>query len=336
MKRHRNSRPTITETQLRRIVHEEIVRQHLIQEGLWDDVKDGVKKLSDHVSKKFKAAAAEWGVKINEKIDELSKLPEEVKTVVAAVKEGMKESGESLKLDDNLRIAKELSKINALDLVNQDMSGPVKDKAEEAQKSGKVSEAYFVLVDKNNFTARKQLNEFGIVATVGVGLASLGGLPLLFKGLTKLATALGSEKMIEVFKKAYHVTHAAEEKVVDYVIPDILSYQIYKFLNKKGYHVTKNKKLLTYEQYKADEDKSGARQKTDGLVYKVVLIYFAFQGVVGALKAGASLLGFVEGGASAVKGVELAAGARQVSAIVSGIETAAAGAAAAGTAAATV
>lgn len=328
--------PVITEERLRQIIQEEIVRHHLMQEGMWDDVKDGVKKLSSYVSKKFKSAAAEWGSKISEKLEDLSEMPEEVKLVMDAVKAGMKESGESLKLDDNLKTAKELSKLDVMSIASEDLSGPIKDKAEETQKSGKVSEACLIVLDKSYITERKQLNEFGVGAAVGVGLATLGGLPLLFKGLTKLAKALGSEKLVSVFEKAYHVTHAVEEKVVDYIVPDALSYQIYKFLNRRGYHVTKNKKLLTFEQYRSDADKSGARKKTDGLVYKVVLIYFAFQGLLGVLKAGASLLGFVEGGATAVKGAELAVGASEVAAIVRGAETAAAGVAAAGTAAATV
>ena len=50
-------------------------------------------------------------------------------------------------------------------------------------------------------------------------------------------------------------------------------------------------------------------------------------GLVGVLKAGASLLGFVEGGATAVKGVELAIGAKEVANIV---KAAGAGAVAAG------
>jgi len=58
----------ISEARLRRIVQEEIERKYLIEEGLWDDVKDGVKKLSDYVTQKFKSVAVEWANTINEKI----------------------------------------------------------------------------------------------------------------------------------------------------------------------------------------------------------------------------------------------------------------------------
>ena len=324
LKRHKNLRPRImTEERLRQIVQEEILRQHLINEGLWDDVKDGVKKLSDIVSQKFKSVVGDWTAKINEKIAELSKTPEEVSLVMSAVKEGMQKSGESLVLDDTLKIAKELSQLKALDIASSDLAGPVKEKAAQLQNSKKVTEVFDVLRDKKYTSQKKSLNELGITAVAGVGLAIMGGLPMLFSGLKKLAQMLGATGLVEVFEKARHVTHAFEEKVIDYIVPDLLSYQVYKFLNSRGFHVTKNQDLLSYEDYKLDADKSGARKKTDGLIYKVILIYFAIQGLVGVLKSGLSLLGFVEGGATAVKGAELAKGASEIAKIARGVEAAA-------------
>ena len=317
----------MTEARLRQIVQEEVLRQHLISEGIWDDVKDGVKKLSSIVSQKFKTVASDWVAKINEKIEELSTLPEEVSLVMSAVKTGMKESGESLTLDDTLKMAKELGQLNAVDIASNDLAGPVKEKAAQLQKTGKMTEIYAVLGDKRYTSQKKKLNELGVTAVAGIGLAVMGGLPMLFSGLKKLAQMLGAEGLVGVFEKAYHVTHAFEEKVVDYMIPDRLSYQAYKFLNSRGFHVTQKQELLSYEEYKTDADKSGARKKTDGLIYKVILIYFAVQGLVGVLKSGLSLLGFVEGGATAVKSAELAKGASEVAKIARGVEAAAAAAA---------
>lgn len=326
----------ISEARLRRIIQEEIERKYLIEEGLWDDVKDGVKKLSDYVSQKFKSAAAEWASTINEKIEALSQKSEDLDVVMSAIKQGMSESGESLPLNDTLKMAKSLDKNTALDAVESDLEGPVKDAAKEMQTGKGLGEAYSILYNSEYIHQQSILKEMGPGTLFGFGLAIVGGLPLLFKGLIKLATYLKAPKAVELFKKGEHISHAIEEKVVDYLVPDALSYQIYKFLNSKGYHVTKNRKLLSFEQYKTNADESDARKKTDGLVYKALLIYFALNGLIGVLKAGASLLGFVEGGATAVKGVELARGAEEIAKIVRAAEIGVSAAGAAGAAAATV
>lgn len=307
----------ITEARLREIIQEELTRQYLIEEGLWDDVKSGVKKLSAKVSAKFKSLADDWASTIKEKIDELSNPSKETMAVIDAVKAAKKETGESIPMDDALMAAKELGQLNAISTVESDLAGPVHDEAES------LSEAYIVLNNKNYIQQRKQLNEFGLVAAAGIGLALVGGLPLMFKGLKKLALSLNAQKTAELFEKAYVVTHALEQKTIDYVVPDLLSYQVYKLLNEKGFHVTGEETLLSYEDYKSDADKKGARKKTDDLVYKAILIAFAINGLVGVLKAGASMLGFVEGAATAVKGVEVGQGAATVARIVTGAEAAA-------------
>lgn len=307
----------ITEARLREIIQEELTRRYLIEEGLWDDVKSGVKKLSAKVSAKFKSLAADWATTIKEKIDELGNLPDETKNVVDAVKAASKETGESIPMDATLAVAKELGNVNALSTAEADLAGPVHDEA------ASLSESYIVLNNQNYIWQSKQLNEFGVITAAGIGLALVGGLPLLFKGLKKLALSLNAEKTAELFEKAYTVTHALEQKTIDYVVPDRLSYQVYKLLNEKGFHVTGEEALVSYEDYKSDADKKGARKKTDDLIYKAILIAFAINGLIGILKAGASMLGFVEGAATAVKGVEVGQGAATVARIVTGAEAAA-------------
>lgn len=310
----------ITEARLRQIIQEEIERKYLIEEGLWDDVKDGVRKLSDYVTEKFKSVTIEWASTINEKIKALTEKPEGLDLVMSAIKQGMKESGESLTLDDTLKKAKNIEKEAPLSIIQSDLEGPVHDAAKQLQKGKAVGEVYSILAKNEYVRQQKALNETGPTAIFGFGLAIVGGLPLLFKGLHKLAKYLKAEKAADLFERAEHITHALEENVVDYTIPDRLSYQIYKFLNKKGFHVVGEEELLSYEDYKADVGGAGARKKTEGLVYKALLIYFAINGLVSVLKAGASLLGFVEGGATAVKGVELARGAEEVAKIIRAAE----------------
>jgi hypothetical protein len=308
----------VSEKRIRSIVQEEIVRRKLIEEGIWDDVKDGVKKLSQKVTQKLQSSAGDWAKSIKEKLGTLGEMPEDVKTIVSALKAGMAETNESISLDDTLKIAKEIGKEDALAIAAEDLEGPVKDAAASLQKGENVAEVYSALCNEDYISSRSSpINEMGVVTVAGFGLALVGGLPMLFKGLAYLAKLLKAPRLEKLFKKAHHVAHHIEEKVVDWIVPDRLSYAVYKFLNKKGFHVTKNNKLLSYDDFKSNADKSGARKKTDGLIYKALLIFFALNGLGGILKAGASLLGFIEGAATAVKGVELATGAGEVAAIVS-------------------
>jgi hypothetical protein len=307
----------ISEAQIRRIVYEELVRQHLLEEGIWDDVKDGVKKLSAKVTAKFKSMAEEWASVIKEKLDALTSTPDNVKVMIAALKAGMAETGESIELNDELKLAKNFGKADALAAATEDFKGGVHDAAEKLQSGSNVAEVYAVLSNKSYIRSPKKLNEMGVMTVAGLGLAVVGGLPMLFKGLAALAKYMHAEKLSSIFKKAEHVFHHIEEKVVDWVIPDKLAYAIYKWLGKKGFHVNKQKSDLTFEDFKSDADGSHAKKLTEELLYKSLLVFFALNGISGILHAGASLLGFIEGTATAVKGIELAKGAQAVAGIVS-------------------
>ena len=224
----------------------------------------------------------------------------------------MKSSGESIPLDDTLRAAKELSAIKPLQAVEADLQGPVHANAKQ------LSEMYSVLSDERYVKKSFVINEEALtfIGLMGIGFGIVGGLPMLFKGLTKLANYLGAAKAAEIFGKAEHVTHSFEKLVIDWTIPDRFSYLVYSYLAKKGFYVTGKKNLLSYEEYSEKNEPTEARKKTDELVYKAMLIFFAFNGLAGAVKAGASLLGFIEGTATTVKGIELAKGASDVYKIV--------------------
>jgi hypothetical protein len=298
----------ITEARIREIIQEEIAIQQLLEEGFLDSAKDAIKKLSVAVTNRFKEAADKWANVISEKINMMQTIPPEILTIVNALEEGKKSTGESIELDETLKLAQSLSKENPLASAEEELSGPIYAKAKE------LKEMYVVLSDNSYVKQRKNLHEAGIITGAGIGLAIIGGLPLLFKGLTKLAVYLKAEKLASIFEKAEHVTHAFEQKFIKFVIPSKLSYFVYKFLAEKGFHTAGEKEVLSYERYKS----SKSEQKTAELIYKALLIYFAFQGLAGALKAGASLLGFVEGTATTVKGIELAKGFADVRKIVSG------------------
>lgn len=235
------------------------------------------------------------------------------------LKASMKETGESFKMDKGLLAAKQLGELGssgALAAVQSDLEGPVHDKAKQASTTAEgkyVSSLYEVLVENAPVAKKKRLNEdFGVTSAVGISLAVMGGLPLLFKGLHKLALKLGAPKSAELFEKAEHVTHHFEQKVVDFAMPFKLAYSVYLGLWKLGIKLTSGDEPLNELEIKAEDEGKKAIAQCKGLVYKTLLIYFAFQGLAGALKAGASMLGFVEGTATTIKGIELARGAEEI------------------------
>ena len=318
-------RLVITESKLRQIIYEELVDWYIVNEGLWDDVKSGTKKLSSYVTKQFKSIASKWAATIADRIAKMSTMPDDVKKMFEALKLAMKKSGESFKLDDTLRDAKKLGELGEqgiLALVQKDFEGPVHAKAKSIDQTKTegvyYSSIYSILKNNTYIESNETLNEdFGASAVIGIGLAIMGGLPMLFKGLHKLALVLGAENAAQLFEKAEHITHAFEQKTIDFMVPDKLSYAFYVILAKQGLRLSKGDEQLSFEEFQVDADKSGAMKKTQGLIYKILLIYFAINGIKGVLNAGASLLGFVEGTASGIKGVELAKGARDLSTLLS-------------------
>jgi len=306
----------IKEAQLRRAIRAEIRRRQALDEGVFDDVRAGIQKLSAYVTKQFGSVAQKWASAIGQRLQALATMPDDLKTVFSAIKAGMQQTGESLPMNDALKQAKELGKLGkdqALAQVEQDLEGPVREKAAAANEGLYTRTLYATLAETELPPAGSRLDEsLTVTSVLGVGLAVMGGLPLVFKGLHKLARVLGAERASKMFEHAYHVTHHFEEKVIDLVVPDKLSYFVYSFLWKKGMRLSKDH--LEFMDFQLG--KEGAMKRAQGLIFKVVLIYFAWSGLQGVLHAGASMLGFVEGTATTVKGIELARGATEVAALV--------------------
>lgn len=310
-----------------------------MNEGILDDVKAGVAKLTKSVREKIKSKAKEWAAKITEALSAAKSMPDDIKELVGAIKQGMKESGENFKLDDMLKSAKELGQTNYEEILDSDIKGPMRDAA-AAVKSESFQRLHDVLYTEEYLrTKRGVLVEFGVTTAIGVGLALMGGLPLLFKGLAAVAGLLSLPNLKAKFESWEHATHAFEEKAVNYIVSDKLSYAIYRALQKTqfkgGIMLGDTEEIISFEDYtadkgvayekpkKGDKGKPGGihkksrsiRSKVDGLIYKGLLAFFLWQGIQGVLHAGASLIGIVEGTASAVKGAELTAAAAEVAAI---------------------
>jgi hypothetical protein len=318
------------DSRVREILQEEIFLRMLLDEGIWDDVVDGAKKLRAAATKKFGSVAGGWAKAVNDTLRKLERMPDEVTSLMGAIKVGMQKSGESLRLDDTLQQAKALGQMGtsgALELVQADLEGPVHDRAEKASASVKGEGTYrsgiYAIMLEADLEPPQLVNEISLTGALGVGMATLGGSIMLFKGLAKLAGWLGAEKAAHLFHKVEHVLHGFETKAVDVVVPDRLAYVVYSILYDRdlkigGIGKGDERRKLTLAEFRSDDTGSHSMAVTKSLIYKVILIYFAWHGIEGAVKAGASLLGFVEGAATTIKGAEIAAGASELVAIARG------------------
>ena len=330
-----NNKPIISEAKLRKIIREELTRQYIVQEGLADDAKQGIVKLTKAVKDKIKGKAKELAAKISEAMATFNSMPDELKTLINAIKKGMKESGESLKLDDTLKDAKKFGSTDFKAAAESDFQN-LKDNA--ANLSNAKTESLLKLNSVllvEDFSSEKLILNESLVGLVGIGLATIGFLPMLFAALKKVATWLKCPKIAESMEKAEHFFHKFEEKVIDYVVPDKFSYKVYLAFQgtpfSSGLKLSAGDDIISFEDYTSDKakayEKSGkeskhsrsVRSKVDGLIYKGLLIFFLWEGIQGVLHSGASMLGIVEGSASAVKGVELAKAAEEIAIAVRGV-----------------
>ena len=306
----------ISESQLRAIVADELRRS--LDEGLWDDVKSGAKRLIAAVTSRI--SSEEMLSKVRESLQKMQVMPDDVTSVISALKTGMAETGEQVKLDETLRAAKELGRVNtdtASEMLAADLEGPVHSKMKQLQgNDGAKAQAESIVYELHCACEQKTvLNEFGGISAAGFALAGLGLLPIVFKGLAKLAGFVGAKKTATLLKKVEHVMHGVEEKVIDNLVPDVLSYAVYTTLWKKGFRMQSEKRReLNREEYSAGVGK--VKTKVEKLLYSALLIFLAWNGIKAALNAGASLLGFAEGGASVVKGLEIGRAAVHIADVI--------------------
>jgi len=318
-------RTVFKESAVRQIVREEY-QLALISEGAWDQIAAGLKGVASWLGKQFSGVTQEWTNSINQIMTSMPNVKRELQVVIDALKAGMAESKESLKLDEGLMSAKKFgAEANAMNAdIESDIAGPVYQFVKNAKtapattaESVFLGPAYTILSENAPSVQKKKLEEsLGITTVLGTFLAAMGAVPMVLGGLAKLAKLLKAEKTAKHLEHAEHVAHAFENKVIDTVIPDLLAYAIYKYLTSKGIPISAEK-IADANAFKA----SKAKATTKGIVYKCLLIYFAYNGLVGAFKAGVSLLGFVEGAATTVKGIELAKGAKEVAKLVKGAVT---------------
>lgn len=314
-------RKAITEIQVRRIVQQELYYRSILEEGIWDDVKTGAKKLIVATTKQV--AGSGLVDKAKQAIGSMTQMPDGVKQVMDILKKAMAETGEQVSLDKTLQDAKAIGQLNANTMgamLAADLKGPVHAKAaklsETAFRAGLDPHLNELSVGFNEVIQNKQtLNEAGLLGIFGLSLAGFGGTIFALRGLEKLAHWLGAEKTAAVIHKVHHTLHHLEEKMISKIIPDQLSFVVYKLMTAKGLRFQqKEKKPLDFDSYKAGH--LGVKNKVEKLIYSVLLIFLAWNGIKAALHAGVSLLGFAEGTASVIKGAEIAQASAHIGDII--------------------
>ena len=220
-----------------------------------------------------------------------------VRSVALIWKDAQEETGENLSPSDAMRQAVLLTK----------MAGAI---ASEAYPPDSPVEHYVP-----RYKADQPLQEsLSVITVVSFVLALVGGLPMVFHGMEKLAKLMRLKRLASALEKVHHVLHTIEGGVVDVVIPDRLSYSVYKKTWARGFKVTPN--LLGYDEYRHTDE---VRHKVEHAMFSILLIYFAWHGFLGILESGATFLGAAEATATTVKAVEIAKGIKDASEIVRGV-----------------
>jgi len=303
-----------------------MTKKENLNEGLVDLIKKAVASAKQGVSQGWekvqgalRSAVANLSGIIQKKAPELAKLKPQLQFIVDIKNEAEKETGEKFPIDNTMQIAQNLTnkvkeasqEINGLkaqvsNVVNQGQQVPQNQRGvQEAfaiQLTGILNET---IAEYSADKASQPLNEaLGVTTVVGLVLGIMGGIPLLLKGLYKFSKFLGLEKTSHAIEHAYHVAHKIEEKGIDIIIPDRLSYVIYKKAWAKGFKTSKT--FLEFADY--SQNKQHAKQKVESLIYKLLLVYFAAEGISGLLHSTSAALATAEGAASTVKAVEIATG----------------------------
>lgn len=311
-------RSVIREQAIKNIVKEELFFQYVLEEGIWSDVKSGVKKMVKGASKLFDSKKTLASAK--KALEQFDSKPDELVDMMKLIKKAQQETGETIEYDDTLKTAAALGKVSQSDVEEaliSDLKGPVHDKAEELVSESKIryNALSSSILKESNRLNKQRIDEVGVTSVLGIGLAAYGGTTMLVGLLAKLAKWLGAEKTYNLLHKAHHVLHHLEEKAISVAIPTKISWYVYKALHSRGIRFRDNaKQQLTYEQFKSGE--GDVKKKIEKIIYSTILIFLAYEGIKGAIHAGTSLLGFTEGAASAVKTAEIGKAAAHLADVI--------------------
>ena len=231
-----SNRLSITKQTLKEVIKDEALSHAMMNEGIWDDVRDGAIKLRKLTTNKFGEALSKWIVPLKKLLSEHDNQKTIIEEGFSLIKDAMSKSGESFHMNENLKLAKELSQLSVDDAINivqsELQSGPyqlAKQLQQDKKESVFMSGCYSILIDSNTIRGAEEINEsLGVTTVIGLILGGFGGIHLLFKGLAKLSTFLHMTKSAELFEKWAKVLHHTEEHVLEKIIPDRLAYFFYR------------------------------------------------------------------------------------------------------------
>lgn len=242
----------------------------------------------------------------------LSKIPKTfglLRTVKSIWDEAQRESGKKIPQSSTMRMAQGLDR-------------------EIKSAMSSVSEGWESPWDARELHEAEELNEaIGIASAVGLVLAVLGGVPLILKALTKGAKWMGFKRVAEALGHAAHVAHEFELGVIDVVIPAELSYAVYKAAWKRGWRVGKalgrasvleRKAPVSFEYYLSDDS---IQQTVESGMYRLLLCFFMFNGLIHLLHAPLSGLFAAEAAATGVKGIEVGSGLKRAADVARAMES---------------
>lgn len=154
-----------------------------------------------------------------------------------------------------------------------------------------------------------------MVSALGLGLAVVGGTPLLFRGIARAAKWLGYPAVHRAFAHAGQVAHAIEQNVIDFAIPAELSYAVYVAMWKRGWRISvalgrgskhlEGNAPLPFENYLTDRD---FQSTIETGMWRLLLLFFFVNGAMHILAAPLGILFASEAAATGVKGVEIGQG----------------------------
>jgi len=303
--------------------------ERYIDHVIAEDFAGAVSKLKAAPAKIWAAAKAKLGQSsslfkglLNKSMKKLEAGVTKLKPIIALIKQAEAETGTQLPTNDMIKTAQSIpaeAKAAQAEIAAQQAAVSKLPPAQPAQQAECARQLDQIMVEAIEAPVPKYRLDEALTPMVVIGfvLALIGGIPMLINGLHKLATKMQLTKTASMLARIHHVAHNFEHKAIDYIVPDVLSYVIYTKFWKAGIKVRGSRameKPLSREEYSSGVDH--VRETVEGIIYKIMLVWFLMQGVRGAYSAGVSILGLAEGAASSVKAVEIAAVVTQVAEIL--------------------
>lgn len=274
---------SIDESKLRRMIRDELSRQVLMQEGVWDKIKAPFKKLSDKAKAWVLEKAKEMAAKASEAVGKLQ-LPEGMKEFIDAIpqQEGGVSRDELVKMVPGLAEgAQGIEVLKQVELKDAVAEGPVA--TAEAYTFDAMRTA--VMLSEEMHLQRPQpalepLNESVLLSALGVWytfsktvVTTLGLLIFVLEAAEKVCKYLKLEKAKKVLAKIVHFLEKVEKWFIEKAIfPAPVQYAAYLALagGKKAVGKTGGEKVLSFKEFHDPKNKQTRENVVKGL--KIALL----------------------------------------------------------------